>query len=97
MGSIPIGGIFGFFFMSYIKRKKKEGKKEKMTKEQKAAYVYSQTTCALIEMQSQVMANFERQRKGEAIAYNEEAFYDLINKWGIHHNDVISLFHDYNT
>lgn len=40
-----------------------------MTEEQKAAYVQGQVACALIEMQSMIVANQERERQGKAFAH----------------------------
>jgi len=64
-----------------------------MTEEQKAAYVNAQATAALIEAMGMAAENMQREQHGQSIAYNEKAFQDVIEKWGIHHNAVIRLFH----
>jgi hypothetical protein len=63
-----------------------------MTEEQNAAYVFSQSACALIEAMGMVAENAHRQQCGNSIAYGEEAFNALINKYGIHHNAVVTAF-----
>jgi len=54
-----------------------------------AAYVNSQTACALIEMEGMKAENMQREFKGEAMAYDEKAFTDLITKYGIYSNAVV--------
>ncbi len=53
------------------------------------AFVNSQVACAMIEMEAMKASNTNREMRGEAIAYAEEAFIALINKYGIGHNTVI--------
>lgn len=65
-----------------------------MTKEQKAAYVFAQATAALAELESMKAANWMREMQGKTIAYGEEEFLALVEKHGIHHNAMCSLFHD---
>lgn len=43
----------------------------------------------MIEMEAMKASNTNREMRGEAIAYAEEAFIALINKYGIGHNTVI--------
>jgi hypothetical protein len=64
-----------------------------MNDEQKAAYLNSQVACALIEMAAMKAANSFREMQGYTIAYGEEAFHELITKYGIHHNAAMTLFH----
>jgi len=59
-----------------------------MTPEQKAAFVNSQVACALIEAMGMKAENQQRTHLGQSIAYGEEAFAALIEKYGIHHNAV---------
>ena len=66
-----------------------------MTEAQQAAYIQSQSACALIEMEAMKAENTYREMRGETIAYNEKAFLDLIERYGIHHNAVISMFRSY--
>jgi hypothetical protein len=64
-----------------------------MTPEQKAAYVFAQASCALIEALGMVATNQERERHGFALAYGEEAFAQLLKTYGIDQNSTLSLFH----
>ena len=65
-----------------------------MDKAQQAAYVNAMTTAAYIEALSMTAANVEREQRGHAPAYDEEAFLNLITKYGIHHNQILEMFHD---
>ncbi len=38
--------------------------------------------------------NTYREMRGETIAYDEDAFADIPNKYGIHHNAVVSFLND---
>jgi hypothetical protein len=64
-----------------------------MTPEQKAAFVNSQVACALIEAMGMQAENQQRTNRGHSIAYGEDAFAALIEKYGIHHNAVHSYTH----
>lgn len=66
-----------------------------MTPEQKAAYVFAQSVCAIAEIEGMRIANREREAHGHAFAYDEKAFLDVPNKYGIHHNTLMGLFHEY--
>ncbi len=57
--------------------------------EERVAFISSQTTCALIEMESMKALNTYRQMRGETIAYDESAFLGIIDKYGLGYNDVI--------
>lgn len=63
-----------------------------MTPEQKAAYVFAQTVSAMAEIEAMKALNTERERNGHALAYSEEAFLQVIDRYGISHNQVIALF-----
>lgn len=63
-----------------------------MTPEQKAAYVIAQSVCAMAEIESMKALNTYRQMRDETIAYDEEAFLTVIDKYGISHNAVLTLF-----
>jgi hypothetical protein len=65
-----------------------------MTTEETVAYVHSQTACALIELEAMKAENANRAMRGETQAYGEQAFNDLINRYGIHHNAVIGIFRE---
>jgi len=53
-------------------------------------YLLSQITCAQIEMNSMVAENQQRQHLGQSMAYTEGAFMELIDKYGLSHNAVLS-------
>jgi len=57
-----------------------------MTDEQKAAYVQANAAAALIEAMGMVVANAQGK-------YREEHFQEVIVKYGIYHNALMSLFH----
>ena len=65
-----------------------------MNADEAVAYVYSQSVCALIELEAMKAANRDRQGRCEADAYDEKAFFDLIERYGIHHNGVIGIFRE---
>jgi hypothetical protein len=62
-----------------------------MTAEQAIAFVQAQTACMLVEMEAMKAANRERDTQGKALAYGEDAFMALIDKWGVHHNGALTL------
>jgi len=61
-----------------------------MTPEQQAAFLHAQATCAMIEAMGMQAENQQRTNLGQSIAYGEEAFGVLIEKYGIHHNAAIT-------
>ena len=65
-----------------------------MTPEQKAAYINAQAACATIEAIGMQADNDHRLSLGQTIAYDGEAFQNLLTKYGIHHNAVVGFFHD---
>jgi hypothetical protein len=65
-----------------------------VTDEQKAAYIISMAVSALIEAMGMHAHNMHQQALGESEMYPEEAFTKLIEKHGIHHNGVLTLFLD---
>jgi hypothetical protein len=66
-----------------------------MDEKAKAAYIISQSACAMIAMQGMVAANKERELKGEVIPYDEKAFMDLMGEYGLHHNTVVGYLNGY--
>jgi len=64
-----------------------------MTPEQQAAYVFSQSTSALIEALGMLSENLDRARRSESPAWCNEVFNNLIDKYGISHNVVVGLYH----
>ena len=65
-----------------------------MTPEQKAAYIQAQAACAMADVAGMQAENMQREHRGEAMAYVEEDFVEIPNKYGIHCNAVITFFHD---
>lgn len=63
-----------------------------MTDAQAAAYVFSMAVQALARIEGMKAANMERERRGEALAYPESAFVEIIEECGIHHNAMITEF-----
>lgn len=63
-----------------------------MNEAQQVVYLEAQIMCARIEMEGMKSENIERVRNGHAQAHDESAFMDVIEKWGIHHNAVLTLF-----
>ena len=63
-----------------------------MTEEQKAAYVFAQSVAALAEIIGMLAATQVRTYKGLAPVYNENAFRDVVDKYGLDHNTLISFF-----
>jgi hypothetical protein len=61
-----------------------------MTEEMRIAYVQAQTVAANIELQAMLAKNAGRASVGRPAAYGEGAIYALINRYGLHHNAVIS-------
>lgn len=60
-----------------------------MNELQQIAYVQAQVACALIELEARKVANEERRARGEALAYAEEGFRDIVRNLGIDHNSVL--------
>ena len=63
-----------------------------MTPEQSAAYIHAQAVAALAEIEAMKAENWMREMKGHTIAYGEEEFLAVIDKYGIHHNAVLMTF-----
>ena len=63
-----------------------------MTPEQKAAFINAQVVCATAEIEGMKALNVYRESRGETIAYDENAFVDVPDKYGISHNAVIMFF-----
>lgn len=59
--------------------------------EERPAYIFSQSICALAEIEAMKALNTYRESRGETIAYDEEAFLDVPDKYGISHNAVLDL------
>lgn len=63
-----------------------------MTPEQAAAFVQSQTACAMAEIASMHAENREREIQDHTHAYGPEAFRAVPDEFGIGYNDVVGLF-----
>lgn len=62
-----------------------------MTDEQKAAFIQSQAACAIAEIAAMQAENQVRLSRGEAQAYDEEAFMSVQRTYVISHNAVIEF------
>jgi hypothetical protein len=63
-----------------------------MTDEQKVAFINAQTACALAEIAGMQAENSHRAANGNSVAYGDEAFFAIPDKYGIGHNTVVALF-----
>jgi len=63
-----------------------------LNKNQTTAYVLAQTACALAEIEGMKAENMQRAVLGQSMAYDEAAFQAVIERYGIHHNGVITMF-----
>lgn len=48
----------------------------------------------LVRMEGMKAENANRARKGESPAYLEDAFSDLIDEYGVHHNGSLTIFEE---
>jgi len=64
-----------------------------MTDEQKASYVLTQVAAALIEAMGMAAANLWRVQQDMDIQYDEGVFQAIITRYGLHHNNIMELFH----
>lgn len=63
-----------------------------MDTQQQAAYVISQAACASIEAMALNAANYAAGIKGDPVPHEPKDFLALIEKYGIHHNAVLTAF-----
>lgn len=63
-----------------------------MTTEQQAAFVIAQAACASAQIAAMQAANQHRLSLGHSIAYDEEAFLAVVDKYHLGHNAVIDFF-----
>ena len=68
-----------------------------MTPEQVAAFVQSQTACAMAEIASMHAENREREMQGHTHAYDGAAFRAVPDEFGIGYNSVVGMFRDANS
>ena len=59
---------------------------------QNAVFVLGLITCAQAEIAGMIAANKEREYNNLALAYAEEAFDEVINRYGISYNDMQEKF-----
>ena len=64
-----------------------------MNENQKAAYIMAMAASALIEAMGMQALNQYRTDRGETIAYDDEAFQKVVDKYELHHNSILTLFH----
>lgn len=65
-----------------------------MTPEQKAAFVNAQSVAATAEICGMIALNKERERNGYALAYGEDAFAAVPEKYGLGYNQLCDFFRD---
>lgn len=65
-----------------------------MTPEQKAAFIISQSICALATIEGMKSENTLRALLGESPAYGRDAFNFIQEQFGIGHNAVVKLFRE---
>ena len=63
-----------------------------MTPEQKAAHVMAMVACAMAEIAAMQAANNDGTRPDPKPPYSEQDFRDVIDRNGVHHNAVLTLF-----
>ena len=61
-----------------------------MNENENAAYIHSQSSCAFIEALGMMSDNMALVAIGRQPVFRGEAFEHLINKYGIHHNAVLT-------
>lgn len=65
-----------------------------MTDEQKAAYVMAQSVCVFAEIEAMKARNMhDAMFENHVQTYSEKDFRNLIDRYGIHHNAVLTIFH----
>jgi len=60
----------------------------------KVAYLNSQIACAMIEAMGMQAENEQRKILGNSPAYVEDSFMQLLYKYGLHHNSVITFLQE---
>ena len=65
-----------------------------MTPEQKAAYVFAQAVCAMAEIEGMKAENIQCTFRDADMTYMKKQFMAVIEKYGIHHNAVLTEFED---
>ena len=65
-----------------------------MNESSRAAFLVSQSVCALIQMEGMKAENRQREFLGLGIAYGEDAFFKLASDAGLEHNDAMRALQD---
>lgn len=68
-----------------------------MTPDQAAAFIQSQTVCALAEIEAMKSENRMRQIQDHSPAYDEAAFRAVPDEFGIGHNAVVGMIREANS
>lgn len=63
-----------------------------MNPEQAAAYISAMAACAAAEIAAMKEANTVSRENRAAPVYTPNDFFEIANKYGIHHNAVMSTF-----
>lgn len=63
---------------------------------QSAAYIIAQAACVTAEIAAMEAANQWRRDRGVQPTYDEEHFRAVPEKYGVHHNAVLTLFEQVN-
>ena len=63
-----------------------------MNKNQAVAYVMDQSVAALAEIEAMRAENMFREHVGQSIAYTEDAFLIVLQKYDLNHNDVMRVY-----
>ena len=59
-----------------------------MTTDQKAAYIFAQSVCAMGDILGMQAENMNRDARDETMAYDDKAFFEVCKKYGIHHEEI---------
>jgi len=66
-----------------------------MTPEQQAAFITAQSACATAEIAAMTAANLQRSAGGFSLAYTEDDFAKIPERYGITHNAIMVFFQEY--
>ena len=66
-----------------------------MTEKQKLVYVKGMIVAAEIELAAMKAENVAREIAGQAPAYGEKQFMDLISNYSLHHNGLMESLRNY--
>lgn len=67
-----------------------------MTPEQASAFIQAQSVAAYAEIMGMCAKNYERKEEGFALAYDADAFFEVAERFGITHNQVLETFREAN-